>query len=164
MNKTNEWKEELLLVGNIIQDSDESVPQEEAKRRFNRYIEMLDDVDGSEDPSCARAIFASVQAVDDYGAYQTTERAAWKFGEKCFCEALLQELPRLIKDLPDWAGNFLVSIANAQKTEHESIILTFNQQLSTLLTKDKEVILNFIYEQEKDGWFEHRLGVLGGKV
>lgn len=161
MNKFNEWKDELLLVGNIVQDSDESISQEEAESRFNRYIEMLDAIDGSEGEKHAKAVFASIQAVDDYGAYQTAESAVWKFGEEIFCIALLHELPRLIKDLPDWAGDFLVSIANAQDTEHKSIIHTFNNQISKLPTNKKDAILKFIQEQETEGWLEHRVGVLG---
>ena len=161
MNNFEKWRNELLLVGNIIQDADESITSEESERRFNRYIEMLESLDGTEGKIYAVAVFESVQAIDDYGAYQTANRAAWQFGEQVYCESLLQELPRLIKIIPDWAGDFLVSIANGEETEHESVIRTFNKLLVSSPKEVREVILQYISAEENDGWFEHRVGVLG---
>ena len=155
------WRAELLHVGNIVQDHDPGVSPEEASQRFNRYIEMLDSLKGDEGPEYAAAVFQSIQALHDYGAYQTAERVAWRFGEEMFCSALLAELPRLIESLPDWAGDFLVSIANAQDTPHESIISTFNTQLSASSPQIREAVRAFISQEEDDGWFSHRVGVLG---
>lgn len=101
MENFEQWKSELLHVGKIVQDSNKSISPDESERLFNRYIEMLDELTGTEGYEYALAVFESVQMVDDYGAYQTAERAAWRFGEDMFCRALLQELPRFIKTLPD---------------------------------------------------------------
>lgn len=157
----NAWRAELLYVGNIVQDRDPGVTPQEASRRFNRYIAMLDAVKGDEGPQCVAAIFQSIQAVHDYGAYQTAERTAWRFGEEMFCRALIGELPRLIEFLPDWAGDFLVSIANSQGTPHQSIISTFNTHLSESSPNIQKVVRAFIASEEDDGWFSHRVGVLG---
>ena len=161
MSDFDKWRNELLFVGNIVQDSDESVETDEAEKRFNRYIEMLESLDGTEGFNYALSIFESIQAEDDYGAYQAAGHAAWKFGEKYFCEALIHELPRLIKTLPDWAGDFMVSIANGEDTEYESTIKTFNNIVNSLPVKERLIITQFITEQEERGWFEHRVGVLG---
>jgi hypothetical protein len=77
----------------------------------------------------ALVIVQSVQAEHDYGAYQTARRAAWRF-EQAYCAALLQELPRLINTLPDWAGDFLVGIANGAGTPHAPAITCFNTLLA----------------------------------
>jgi len=153
-----------LYVGNIVQDSDDSIEPEEAEKRFNRYIEMLDALEGTEGSKYALAIFESIQAIDDYGAYQAAGHAAWRFGEKLFCEALIHELPRLIKTLPDWAGDFMVSIANGEGTENDSTIYAFNCLLANLPEKEKSIIKTFISEQEIDGWLDNRVGVLGGNA
>ena len=155
------WRDKLLFVGNIVQDEDDTVPSDEAELRFNTYIEMLESITGTEGEEYALAIFESVQAIEDYGAYQTTGRAAWKFGEEVYCKALIQELPRLIKRLPDWAGEFLVSIANGKDSEYESTIYTFNKLLSISSAEVKKLINDFIQSQEKSGWLEHRVGVFG---
>lgn len=161
MSNFEEWRKELLFVGNIVQDSDDSVEGDEAERRFNRYIEMLETVTGSEGNEYALAIFESIQAEQDYGAYQTAGRAAWKYGESTFCSTLLHELPRLIRDLPDWAGDFLVSIANGEGTEYQSTINVFNHLLGQLPIEHQSVIRKYIVSQETSGWLSHRVGVLG---
>lgn len=155
------WRAELLHVGNIVQDRDANVAAEEASHRFTRYIAMLDALKGDEGLQYAKAVFESVQAEHDYGAYQTAERAALRFGEETYCHALIAELPRLIESLPDWAGDFLVSIANAQGTPHQSIISTFNTQLSESSPQTQRAVRAFIAQEEDDGWFSHRVGVLG---
>ncbi|MFO6421802.1 hypothetical protein [Motilimonas sp. KMU-193] len=161
MNNFAKWKEELLFVGNIVQDSDDSVSCGESELRFNRYIEMLDSLSGNEGSEYALAIFQSIQAVDDYGAYQTAGKVAWKFGEEAFCASLLHELPRLIQDLPDWAGDFLVAIANGQDTEYQSTINLFNKLFASIPKDDQAMIYAYIASEEKSGWLSNRVGVLG---
>jgi hypothetical protein len=155
------WKAELLIVGNIVQDDDSTTPPDEAQRRFQRYCAMLDALTGTEGAQYALAIVQSVQAEHDYGAYQTANRAAWRFGETAYCTALLQELPRLIATLPDWAGDFLVGIANGEGTPHASAITCFNTLLAAAPTAHRALIAAFIAQEEDDGWLDHCPGVLG---
>ncbi|WP_219118025.1 hypothetical protein [Janthinobacterium sp. UMAB-56] len=155
------WKAELLIVGNIVQDGDSTTPPDAAQRRFQRYSAMLDALTGTEGAQYALAIVQSVQAEHDYGAYQTANRAAWRFGETAYCAALLQELPRLIASLPDWAGEFLVGIANGAGTPHASAIACFNTLLAAVPPAQQALIADFIAQEEDDGWFEHCPGVLG---
>ena len=78
-----------------------------------------------------------------------------------YCAALLHELPRLIATLPDWAGDFLVGIANGAGTAHAPVIACFNTLLAAAPPKQQALIAAFIAEEEDDGWFEHCPGVLG---
>ena len=158
-----EWKAELLRVGNIVQDEDQSVVPAEKERRFNRYMEMLERLDGSENDQYAAAVMTSIQAHNDYGAYQAAVRALWRFGVRIYCKTLLDQLLRLIQTLPDWAGDFLGQIAN-EDTSGESAIHEFNQLLSALPADQRSLIQQFIASQESDSWLEHRVGVLGVKV
>lgn len=155
------WKAELLLTGNIVQDADRCTPPAVAEQRFQRYCAMLDALTGAEGPPYALAIFQSVQAGHDYGAYQIANRAAWRFGETAYCAALLRELPRLINTLPDWAGDFLAGIANGAGTPHAPVIACFNTLLAAAPPQDRALIAAFIAQEEDDGWFEHCPGVLG---
>jgi hypothetical protein len=47
------WRKELLQTGDIVQDGDTSVPQQEKEKRFNRYVEMVKAVSGQEVLSAA---------------------------------------------------------------------------------------------------------------
>lgn len=155
------WKTELLIVGNIVQDDDTATPRAEAERRFLRYCAMLDALTGTEGSDHALAIFQSVQAQHDYGAYQVADRAAFRFGATAYCAALLHELPRLVTTLPDWAGDFLAGIANSAGTVHAPLLACFNGLLAGAPAADRELIARFIAEEEEDGWFSHCPGVLG---
>ncbi|SBV37670.1 conserved hypothetical protein [uncultured Stenotrophomonas sp.] len=160
-----EWRSELLHVGNIVQDADHSIGWDEREDRFNRYIEMLDALTGEEGFEHVLAVFESLQAEDDYGAYQTAGHAAWRFGEIPYCKALIHELPRLIVALPYWAGDFLVSIANAQGTKDEPTIRVFNDLLFELDPTTKQGIIGFIRREEAPGgWLCNRVGVLGNNT
>ena len=160
-SKFEEWRAELLHVGNIVQDEDDSVGWDEREARFNRYVEMLDALHGTEGFEYALAVIESLQAENDYGAYQIAGHAAWRFGEVSYCKALVQELPRLIDTLPDWAGDFLVSIANGKDTPDESTIRVFNHLLSELDVDVKQKVDEFIRKEEASGWLRGRVGVLG---
>ena len=160
MENFSVWRDELIFLGNIAQDDDESISPDESEKRFNRYIEILDSLDGSEGFDFALAIFESIQAHYDYGAYQVALRTARRFGPEQFAKALLRELPRLIEDLPDWAGDILGEIANGPS----SYISAFNLNLSKTPTAQKSMILEFTINQEESGWLQDKVGVLGDKA
>ena len=98
------WRKELLQTGGIVQDGDTSVPQEVAEKRFNRYVEMVEAVSGQEGIEAFMTLIESLQAKDDYGAYETTYRALWRFPPGVVAHGLVAALPRLIQRQPDRAG------------------------------------------------------------
>ena len=156
------WRSELLQVGAIIQDDDASVESSVAEERFNRYIEMLDALEGSEGESYAVAIMESIQSVHDFGAYQAAQQALLRFRPSDFCVALIGQLPRLISNLPDWAGDFLTLIANSGESgSSDPLIQQFNRALGDADSVQRESIEAYIREQEgPDGWLSHKRGVL----
>ncbi len=159
MNK-DDFIKELLFTGNIVQDSDDSVPWPEREDRFNRYIELLDSIRGDEGIEIAQAIIKSMQAKDDYGAYQTTQSTLGRFPNTLYLQAMIIELPRLINNNPDWAGELLCSLANSINTKYENDIALFKELLVQTEVGVSSVIHNYIKQQEQDGWLEHRVGVL----
>ena len=160
-----EWRAELLHVGNIVQDGDDSIEWGERQARYNRYVEMLDALKGSEGFEYVLAVFESLQAENDYGAYQIADRAAWRFGEVSYCTALINELPRLIEDLPDRAGDLVGSIANGYGTKDESTLRVFNHLLSEASPAAKQDIDGFIRREElPTGWLSDRAGILGSNA
>lgn len=154
------WKEELLFCGRIVQDSDDSVHSDEAHRRLLRYCELVEQLDGSEGPDAIAALLQSVQMKDDYGAYQTTYRVMARFPDNEFTAVFIRELPNLIERQPDWAGDFLVGIANGQGGKWDYQIGMFNDAVSSEPPTPRCAIVNYVRSQEGSGWFKHRVGVL----
>lgn len=154
------WESELVQSGRIVQDGDTSVSQEEAERRFERYVALVDMVDGSGGLRAARALVRSIQVRHDYGAYQRTmSKFLFSFPAGVVAEVLVAELPRLIADLPDWAGDLLSSITQAPPMT-ESLVASFNTAVASAAPEVRQQILEFIQQQEQGGWLEHRKGLL----
>jgi hypothetical protein len=154
------WRDELLFTGRIVQDADKSVDPAEAHRLFMRYIELMEQLNGSEGPTALTALIQSVQMRDDYGAYQTTFLVMWRFPEKELMQVVVQELPDLIARQPDWAGDLLVSIANGQGGRWDYQITMFNEAVASAPGPVRRAIVDYVRGQESSGWFKHRVGVL----
>ena len=73
------WRRELLLTGDLVQDGDDSVSDDEAGRRYDRYVALADMVDGTEGPRTVHALIASLRAEEDYGAHQAIYGALQRF-------------------------------------------------------------------------------------
>ena len=154
------WREELLLTGAIVQDADDTVPQDERDHRFKRYVELVEAVTGDEGLAVARALIRSYQVEDDYGAYGHTYHALGRFPRPVFVEALLRELPDLIRRQPDWAGDILCGLANSVGTRWEKDITEFRSQLHQASPIEQAAIREYIGSEEQDGWLKNRRGVL----
>jgi len=144
---TDKFIDELTFTGGIVQDSDESVPWPEREQRFNRYIELLDSIKGDEGLGTAKAIIKSMQAEQDYGAYQTTQRTLGKFPSEIYIEALISELPSLIKNNSNWAGELLCGLANSVGTQFGADIGLFNKSLLVAEISVKEEIIQYIHSK-----------------
>lgn len=68
------WHRELRAI-DLVQDDDDSVPQDEVERRWNRFVELADLVDGGEGPDVASALVAALRADQDYGAHEAVYAA-----------------------------------------------------------------------------------------
>ena len=151
---------ELIACGRIVQDNDASVSVEEAEHRFNRYVELVDSIRGTEDVRTARALLSSMQAVHDYGAYQAAlGKLVFGFPPSVVSEAVVAEAPRLIIELPQWAGEVLNMLVQAQG-KSEELVLAFNSKLAHAPAAEREAIIRFIRAQEREGWLEHKPGLL----
>jgi hypothetical protein len=156
------WESELIVTGRIVQDDDISVTVDEAERRFNRYIALVEMVEGNEGTNAARALYRSIQAQHDYGAYQNTiNKLLFSFPVAQTVAALVAELPRLIAELPDWAGDLISSLAQAEGRS-DALTQAFNTCLRIANAETRNFIVEFIRNQEKSGgWLEYEQGVVG---
>jgi hypothetical protein len=107
------WRRELLFTGNLVQDGDSSVPNDEAVRRCYRYVELLEMVEGDEPDEVFFTIVESMVAVHDYEVYETSIGAGWRFPPKRFGSLLYRALEDgwLDRD-PDRAGCWLNDLAS----------------------------------------------------
>lgn len=152
----NSWREELLFTGNIIQDDDESVSQLEKEKRFNRYIELVDSVTGTEGVEAFLALIESLRAKDDYGAYQGTYSALRRFPPVVVAKGLIAALPGLIHRQPEYAGDILSQVANSTSGEGLALLSAFRKEFAKAKTSTRKVIEDFVTQEENGGWLDGR--------
>ena len=158
-----QYSDELLFTGNIVQDSDTSVGWPEREDRFKRYMVLLDSIDGTEGLQTAQLVIRSMRARDDYGAYQAAQNVFFRFPASVAGPALVLELPDMIRENSEWAGEVLCTLANEISLEETPHITSFCEALHSAPRKDRVRIEEFILEQEAGGWLEHRVGILRAK-
>lgn len=137
-----DWRKELLFVGNIVQDGDKSVPQPEVEERFNRYVQMVDSVTGNEGVEAFSALVDSLQAKDDYGAYQSTYGALRRFPVTVAAQGLVEALPRLIGRHRECAGDILAQLANGTKGAGFARLSAFRNALAESPVAVQKVIMD----------------------
>jgi hypothetical protein len=150
------WRDELLFTGNIVQDGDESVPWPDREQRFNRYVELLDAVTGAEGIDTFVAIVDSLQAEQDYGAYQRTYNTLWRFPPHVAAQALISALPSLIQRQRNCAGDILAQLGNATPGNGDDVLLAFRQALASASPQPRATIMDFVTREENDGWLDGR--------
>lgn len=145
------WKAELLLTGNIVQDDDDSVSEAERVRRSERYLEMVNAIEGTDGEDTYCALVESMRAENDYGAYQSTFNALGRFPPDVAGGGLVRSLPGLIRQRPHWAGDLLCGLPD----EH---VAGLNAALAQSAQEVRDLIVAFVLQEEDGGWLEDRTG------
>ena len=61
----------------LPQDEDDSVPEDEAERRLNRFVELVDAVQGNEPDEVFVTLIETLKDQEDYGAYESACTLRW---------------------------------------------------------------------------------------
>lgn len=96
-------------------------------------------VDGIEGTSVCQALVDSIQAAEDYGAYQGTLRASCSFPAPELGAALDQGLLGIRARHPDWACDLLASLILDAECERTEQITAFNDALRQMPRADCSV-------------------------
>ncbi|WP_018684426.1 hypothetical protein [Actinokineospora enzanensis] len=108
---TQDWKAEVVELGDLPQFEDESITQEEGERRWNRYVELVDAVTGDEGPEAVVALISSLRAEQDHGAYESTHGALESFPPEVFGAGAAQAAGALLSIPLDRSGVVLLTLA-----------------------------------------------------
>ncbi|GAA0976665.1 hypothetical protein GCM10009555_036550 [Acrocarpospora macrocephala] len=157
ISEIDEWRAELVELGAIVQDDDNSVPVDVAEARFNRYTELVGMVDRAEGPPVVDALISSMRAEQDYGAYQATHGALALFPVADLGRGTAMAAPSLVEIPRDHGGEVLAAVAGHQDSvrEFNSVTSRFDSDLRARLTE-------MISQEEQDGWLSD--GDLAGRL
>lgn len=138
-----DWCKELALESKLAQDGDDSIAPEEAERRFNRFVQLVDMVNGKETQAVFQSLVDAIRMPEDYGAYEALHTALWKFPPEKFAEYFVSALPRLIKRMSkhNQVSRFLLPLSGQGRRKYLS---AFVAALESASDSDRKAILNFI--------------------
>jgi hypothetical protein len=143
------WCAEVIDLGDIVQDSDDSISDDDREQRFNRYVELVDEVAGDEPDAVFRCLLTSVRDQEDYGAHQAVLSAILRFDPQRRARLAPSELSNMIERVPDFAGDLMGQLA----LDADEVVGALNDSIAALPESQREVILEFLVcEEEGDGW------------
>jgi hypothetical protein len=152
MDDIDAWRDEILAVSNIVQDDDESVSDEEAERRFNRFIELVDAVRGDEPDDAFLTLLETLEDQADYGAYESVFQALLRFSPARRGRLVAQGVLPLLRCTPELAGDVLSQLA----LDEDAAVVAFNRAIAgRAAPEDLRALSEFIAEQEQGGWLAH---------
>ncbi len=139
----DDWCKELVQNSKLVQDDDDTVAPEEAERRFNRFVQLVDMVNGKETQLVFQTLVDAIRMPEDYGAYESIHNALWKFPPEHFAEYFVGALPKLIRRMSrhDQVARFLGPLNGNGRRKY---LPAFVAALSSASPSDKKTILNFI--------------------
>jgi hypothetical protein len=150
------WSQELLFTGNIVQDGDSTVARDEAVRRAERYLDLVNMVTGTEDNGVFLALITSLQSPHDYGAYDDTFGKIESFPEEYFGLGFIKRILPLLPNRSNWAGRLLLIVCRSPGR-----IAYFNAALSGAPSRIRRAVMEYISSQEQPGgWLEYDCGML----
>lgn len=157
------WREEVLFTGAIPQDGDTSIDAAEAERRCDRYVELLEMIEGDEGDEVFQTIIDSMVAEDDYEVYQASLRIAFRFSDR-FGSLLFRALKAGFLDRdPERAADWLGQLAFLGAAS--SAVRAFNTEWSKADQPFSGRLAEFVEINEtddEDGWLStpQQMGVL----
>ncbi|ASU79689.1 hypothetical protein CDG81_17010 [Actinopolyspora erythraea] len=143
-----DWKVEIVECGDIVQDEDDTVPQDEAERRWNRYVELADSVTGDEGPEAVVPIVSSLRAEDDYGAYQAAYRALQRFPLADLGKGVAWAAEELTRIPYDQSGDVLLIVARLPAEAAEA----FNQEIKSVPREVRNRLRDVVDFHEANEW------------
>lgn len=145
---SSDWKVEIVECGDLVQDDDEATPPEEAERRWNRYVELADSVTGDEGPAGVAAIVSSLQAEEDYGAYQAAHAALDRFPRAELGQGVADAAKELLSIPQDGSGNVLLILAQAGPVA----VNAFNEAIRSIDPDVRVSIRELVEFHESEEW------------
>lgn len=153
------WRQELLWTGELVQDSDTSVSEEEAGDRFDRYVALADMIDGTEGAAAVQALIASLRAEEGYGAHEAVYGALERFPSQVLVSGTVMAAADLLSIPRDHSGQVLQLLTLLASSDD---LRAFGVACCRLEPELRAGLASLIADHEADEWLadERSLGRL----
>ena len=105
-----DWEEKLLRAAN-----------RETEEQERLFLGLVDQASGHIDAHTAKVLLGTFTAKPDFGTQERVESVLATGDKKVVLKAVLEEMPRLVSEAPEWAASLL-----GQELEHRTELLLSN--------------------------------------
>ena len=118
------WKENVLRLAYSGSEQDE-----------REYVALIYQAEGQVTLEIARVLLQTFRDEPDYGVQESAVAVLASANQEVYAQALLEELPRLLREAPEWAASLIEYAINFS---HEALTKTaqqMGQSTQNLLTE-----------------------------
>lgn len=145
------WSAELVLNSSFIPDFGSLNLLQQAETRFDRYIELLEMVEGNEPPEILHTLANSIRMDDDCGAYQVTIDTFRKFMSWGYLIAFIEVLAKVNFRRPDLASDLVIIMSQTKLGENCTFLQAFERELENSKTSAASNSTQVIIQEKRKG-------------
>lgn len=149
------WSAELVLNSSFIPDFGSLNLLKQAESRFDRYIELLEMVEGNEPPEVLHTMANSIRMEDDCGAYQVTVNTFSKFMTLEYIKAFIEILAKVDFRRSDLASDMIIIMSQIKIDEQTSFLQLFEQELKTCKSSAAGHAVQLLNKELRSGSLNH---------
>ena len=150
-----EWSAELVFNSSFIPDFGALNLIKQAESRFDRYIELLEMVEGDEPPEILHTMANSIRMEDDCGAYQVTIDTFSKFMTKEYIKAFIEVLAKVDFRRSDIASDLVIKMSHIMINENMSFLQAFENELNCCKSSAAGHSIQVVNLEKRKGTLQH---------
>lgn len=145
------WSAELVLNSSFIPDFGSLNLLKQAETRFDRYIELLEMVEGNEHPEVLHTMANSIRMEDDCGAYQVTINTFRKFMTEEYIKAFIEILAKVDFRRSDLASDLIIIMSQTNIDEQTSFLQLFEHELKACKSSASGHVIQLLNKEIRSG-------------
>ncbi len=149
------WSAELVLNSSFIPDFGSLNLLKQAETRFDRYIKLLEMVEGNEPPEVLHTLANSIRMEDDCGAYQVTLITFSKFMTEAYIKAFIDILAKVDFRRTDLASDLIIIMSQINIDEQTSFLQLFEQELKACKSSASGHVIQLLNKEIRSGTINH---------
>lgn len=130
-----DWEEKLLLAAN-----------RETEEQEHLFLGLVDQASGHIDTHTAKVLLSTFTAKQDYGTQERVESVLATGDKEVVLKAVLEEMPRLVSEAPEWAESLL-----GQEIEHRFGLL--RGSLPSMSTEVQNAVAQVAHNEEFSAFY-----------
>ncbi len=133
-----EWKERILTTS-----------KRETEEEELEFIRLVHTANGNCDLDTVRVLMKTFSEKDDFGTQECVRSALASASKQDYVLGVLEELPRLVRETPDWA---MVCLWREVHDRHEMVLNIANTMPFEVVVSLRQLLLDPDFQEDNPDW------------